>query len=427
MITLRTKVQLLIFALITLIGVSYVGARYARLDRLFYDNSYTVVAHYAESGGIFQGAEVDWRGVAIGKVSKLEVSPTGVDVHLDIEKKWDKIPAETLAVINNRSAVGEQYVDLEPKVDSEPFLAEGSEIPVADTRTPILTQKLLSDISNTVESVNKESLITVTSELGKAFDGTGEALGKIIDTSNSFIQTANDNFDVTTALIKDSNVVLRTQADSASAIRGFARDLSLFSSSLVGSDKDLRAVIEAGSATATQLRTFLEENKVDLASLVNNLVTTGNIVVKHIDGVEQILVAYPYVVRGGFTVVAKDPVTGLYDAHFGLILTNNPPVCHKGYEGTDTRPPQDTGNRPMATGAHCSDPTTNFRGAAHAPRVGAAYRSPVVAMYDPDTQRLRWTDRVPLQLTSRDTVAPAGLGADSWKWLLLQPLVQTKE
>ena len=43
MITRRTKVQLLIFVLITLIGVRYVGARYARLDRFFFDDAYTVV------------------------------------------------------------------------------------------------------------------------------------------------------------------------------------------------------------------------------------------------------------------------------------------------------------------------------------------------------------------------------------------------
>ena len=51
MITRRTKVQLLVFALITLLGVSFVGARYARLDRLVVDQSYTVVAHFADSGG----------------------------------------------------------------------------------------------------------------------------------------------------------------------------------------------------------------------------------------------------------------------------------------------------------------------------------------------------------------------------------------
>src|SRR4249919_2428859 len=153
MISRRTKIQLVIFAFITLFGVSYVGAHYARLDRVFFDDTYTVVAHFDDSGGIFAGAEVDWRGVAVGRVGKLVVTPSGVDVHLDVEKKFSQIPADTLAVVNNRSAVGEQYVDLEPKVDNEPFLGEGAEIPESDTRTPIQTRKFLTDISDTVSSV----------------------------------------------------------------------------------------------------------------------------------------------------------------------------------------------------------------------------------------------------------------------------------
>ncbi len=43
MITRRTRIQLMVFVVITLLGVSFVGARYARLDRLFFDDTYTVV------------------------------------------------------------------------------------------------------------------------------------------------------------------------------------------------------------------------------------------------------------------------------------------------------------------------------------------------------------------------------------------------
>ena len=59
MITRRTKVQLMIFVLITLVGVSFVGARYARLDRLFCDDTFTVVAHFPNPAASSQGAEVD--------------------------------------------------------------------------------------------------------------------------------------------------------------------------------------------------------------------------------------------------------------------------------------------------------------------------------------------------------------------------------
>lgn len=426
MITRRTRIQLLVFVAITLLGVSYVGARYARLDRVFFDDSYTVVAHFERSGGIYEGGEVSYRGVQVGRVGDMTLTDDGVDVHLDIDDDHDDIPADTLAVVGNRSAVGEQYVELQPRSDSRPYLRDRSEIAMADTRTPIATEKLLADISDTVRSVDQESLATTVDELGQAFAGTGQDLQRIIDTGGSFIQEADANFDLTTALIRDSNTVQRTQADKASAIRTFARQLSLFSGTLAGSDRALRRVIDNGSATANELRTFLEQYGVDLGELVNNLVTTGEVIVEHLPGIRQILVVYPYVVEGGFTVVSKSPDTGLYDAHFGLILTTNP-VCHGGYESTDTRPPQDGGNRPMNEQAGCTEPasTSNARGVQNLQRAAPDYQAPVVASYDPATERLRWGDRVGAAGAQPGTPTPTSLGEESWKWLFLQPLTRS--
>jgi phospholipid/cholesterol/gamma-HCH transport system substrate-binding protein len=426
MIDRRTKTQLLVFVIITLVGVSFVGARYARLDRLVRDDTYTVVAHFADSGGIFAGGEVTYRGVKVGQVSTMELTDEGVDLHLSIDDGYDAIPADTVALVGNRSAVGEQYVELQPQSDSEPFLGEDAEIPVENTRTPIQTKQFLTNLSNTVESVDKEALQTTVTELGAAFGGTGKDLQRIIDTGNAFIEDANANFDVTTALIRDSNVVLRGQLDKASAIRNFARQMSLFSGTLAASDKDLRSVIDNGSTTANQLRRFLEDNEVDLAELINNLVTTGEVTVQHLDGIEQVLVVYPYVVEGGFTVVSKSPDTGLYDAHFGMIETSEPHVCERGYESTDTRPPQDGSNRPMNMKAHCAEPATqsNARGAQHAPRrAPAGYDAPVVASYDPGTGKLTWGSDVPGELANPGSVAPSTFGEESWKWLFLQPMM----
>lgn len=424
MITKRTKVQLVIFALITMIGVSFVGARYARLDRVFFDESYSVVAHFTESGGIFTGAEVSYRGVTVGQVSDMKLTAKGVDVVMNIENAHQDIPQDTKAVVANRSAVGEQFVDLQPETKQGPYLRNGSDIPTAMTQTPIETTKLLTDVSTTVDSVNKQSLTTVVDELGKAFNGTGQDLGQIADTSNSFINAANDNFDVTTALLKDSNTVLSTQVDKTSAIKSFSRDLSLFSTTLAHSDGDLRTVIENGSGTANQLRTFLEQNKVDLGQLINNLVTTGEVTQKHLAGTEMILVVYPYVVAGGYTVVDKDSNSGLYDAHFGLILQQDPGVCHAGYN-TKRRSPEDRKDLPMNTGARCTEPASqsNARGAQNTPRrAGPSYRAPVVGSYDRATGKLTYTDRNPSGDVTYTGGAAALMGEESWKWLLMQPL-----
>lgn len=418
MITRRTKLQLLVFVLITMIGVSYVGARYARLDRLFYDDTYTVVARFSESGGAFAGSEVSYRGVRVGEVDKLVLTDDGVDLHLDVDKDFDQIPAESLAVVGNRSAVGEQYVELQPQVDEGPFLDDDAEIPVDRTRTPIQTDTLLTHLSETVDSVDNRDLRTVVGEMGKAFAGSGEDLQTIIDSGNSFLETADANFEVTTSLIRDSNTVLKGQVASESAIRSFGRDLELFSTSMAGSDENLRAVIDNGSATANQLRTFLEDNEVELGQLINNLVTTGEVVVENIDGVEQLLVLYPYVVEGGFTVVSKTPSTGNYDAHFGMITVEDPPVCHRGYESTDRRPPQDGSNRPMNEQAHCAEPAaqSNARGAQHAPRAP-------VAAYDPESGELVWGEDAARRARTPGTLAPRTYGEESWKWMFLQPLL----
>lgn len=424
MISKRTKVQLVVFALITMVGVAYVGATYARLDRLLFDDSYRVVAHFEDSGGIFAGAGVSYRGVTVGQVGELEVTDQGVDVILEIDDDSAKIPLDANALVANRSAVGEQYVDLLPNTDGGPYMGENSEIPVEKTETPIPTMQLLVDLDKMVNSVNKDSLRTVVSEMGKAFNGTGESLGQIIDTSNSFIETANDNFDVTTALIEDSNTVLKTQLDGASNIRSFSRDLALLSDTLVDSDADLRRVIDNGSATANQLRRFLEENQVNLGELINNLVTTGEVTVKHLDGVEQVLVLYPYVVEGGYTVVAKDPKSGLYDAHFGLILQQEPHVCTEGYDPDQVRSPQDRSDKPMDMDARCTEPQakSNARGSQHAPRAGTAYRAPVVAAYDRQTGAVQYTDASPSDAVSYTGGAASIFGEESWKWLLLQPI-----
>jgi phospholipid/cholesterol/gamma-HCH transport system substrate-binding protein len=429
MISTRTRVQLVVFVLITLVGVSYVGARYAGLDRLLVDDTYRVVAHFRESGGIFEGAEVSYRGVTVGRVGELELTEAGVDLLLEIDDDSFQIPRDSRALVANRSAVGEQFVDLLPQSDGGPYFEDGDQIPIRRTETPISTTKLLTDVSTTVNSVDKQSLRTVIGEMGEAFKGTGEELGQIIDTSNSFIRTAEANFEVTTDLLESGNVVLDTQLDKASAIRSFARDLSLFSDTLVSSDKDLRRVIESGSATADQLRTFLERNEVDLGELINNLVTTGEITGKHIAGTEMILVAYPYVVAGGYTVVSKDSRSGLYDAHFGLILTQQPQVCQQGYGSTNRRSPHDGSNAPMSMDARCTEPQakSNARGAQNRPMGGGstASRPPVVGTYDRASGTVRLGD-AGLNGIEDDVSYTGGaastFGEESWRWLLLQPL-----
>ena len=115
MLTRKVRLQIVAFVVIALVGVSYAGFRYAGVDRLFGPRGYAVNVALADSGGIFTGAEVTYRGVTVGRVGPLTLSKDGVHVELDIDSSDTRIPANSQAVVADRSAVGEQYVNLLPR------------------------------------------------------------------------------------------------------------------------------------------------------------------------------------------------------------------------------------------------------------------------------------------------------------------------
>ncbi|MEV4261010.1 MlaD family protein [Kribbella sp. NPDC049584] len=426
MITRAVRIQLMVFLLITVVGVAFVGAKYAQVDKLIVDTDYTVSASFAESGGIFSGAEVTYRGQPVGRVGQLKLLSDGVDVNLVIEKKF-KIPNDLMAVVANRSAIGEQYVDLQPRRDGAPYLQNNSKIARQDTAVPIDTTELLLNLDQLVNSVDKNSLRTTVRELGEALKGKGADLQKIIDSSGQLIDTADANVLQTIKLINDGDTVLATQVASGDAIKTWAKNLALLSDTLVSSDANLRKVIDQGSLASTQLTGLIQDNRADIAVLLGNLLTVSELTAVRLDAVEQLFVVYPAVAMGGYVVPAKDPGTGHYDAHFGLVVGLTPPACRPGYGGTAKRVPQNTANTPANTNARCTaSPSSgiNVRGSQNKPSPSSRdlNRTGYGVGYDPVTGEAGGSGGMPALTLGSTGGQEELLGSDSWKALILGPV-----
>ncbi|MFJ8650083.1 MCE family protein [Streptomyces sp. NPDC093546] len=427
MITRTVKAQLLAFATVTAVGVSYVGAQYTGLVDAILDRGYRVHADFADSGGVFEGAEVTYRGVPVGRVGELRLTGgDGVTVELDIED-GARIPADTVAVVANRSAVGEQYVDLQPRGAGGPYLRDGSTIPRRDTRVPLPATELVLSLDRLVNSVGKEDLRITVDELGKAFAGTGPELSRLVDSGNKLVESASDSLPQTIALIEDSRTVLKTQADQGSAIKAFSKDLAALTAELKSSDGDLRRLIGAGAPAAQELDSLLTSTRPHVPVLLGNLISGGQVTVARLPGVEQALVTFPVVVAGSYTVIPGDGTT-----HFGLVVgADDPPACRQGY-GTQRRDPADTSERPANTRAHCSAPRgskTSVRGAQNAPGPlgpgssgsGGADPAAHVTPYDPATGTAAGPGGRLVEIGSTGGEQSV-FGKDSWQWLLVGPM-----
>ncbi len=376
------------------------------------------------------GALVSYRGVPDRRGPAARSSPsTASTSYLSIDKGRDAIPADTLA--RGRQPLGCRGAVRRPasrRSSSGPYLHNGSEIATDDTAIAAARRSSCSATSsNTVDSVHRESLNTVVDQLGLAFAGTGHDLHQIIDTCTSFIHTANDNFDITTALISDGNTVLRRPDRLRRASAVFARDLTLFSGTLAGHDRDLRASIDNGSATATELRDVprAEPGRPRLADQQPGHHRRRRH--PNLPGVRQVLVALPLRRRGRGSPWSPSRPRRAYDAHFGLVLTTTPVCATAATRAPTPGSPLDGSNRPMnetrplhRAGDPESTPAVPQNAAGPHRRVLPLHRW---SLYDPATA----TDlgrRRAARLADPAALPPTRLGEESWKWLLLQPLTR---
>jgi len=332
-ITRTTKLQLLAFLTLAVLATSYLGYKYVGLDRLILGSGYEVAAEFEDSGGIFVNAEVTYRGVAVGRVSDMELIDDGVRVEMTIEPDVEPIPADATATVANRSAVGEQYVNLEPDSEGGPFLEDGSVIPRDRTSIPVPVEELLLNVDRLVGSLDEDNLRTVVDELGQAFEGAGDDLGRLVDNGNLLLARAEESLPQTLDLITDGRTVLERQVASRSAIEQWAADLRLVSDTLVDIDPDLRGLLVDAPDGGQALQDLVERAGPGLGSLVRNVDVLNGVTIPRLEGVEQMLVTYPDIVSGGFSVVRNDG--GRMRAHFGFVLNaGDPAACTSGYSST---------------------------------------------------------------------------------------------
>ncbi|MCP3786988.1 MCE family protein [Micromonospora sp. A3M-1-15] len=405
MIGRTVKLQVIAFVLVSILGVGYVGIRYVGLgDRLFHAG-YVVHVDLARAGGLFANAPVTYRGVPVGRVTAVALHGDGVRADLRIDRGV-RVPDALRAVVAQRSAVGEQYLDLRPDRDGGPYLADGAVIPTARTGLPLAPETLLTNLDALVRSVDPDDLTVLITELGTAFEGNERALARLLDAGDALLAEADRRLPETLALIRDARTVLTTQAESAEALRRWSAGLAQLAATLRAADPDLRRLLAGGPPAGVELRALLRGLEPDVGVLLGNLVTVNGIAARRLPGIEQLLVVYPIAVAGGFTVTPGDGT-----AHLGLVVNaGNPPSCV--YSGGGTR--CDAGER--SAGA-------SVRGAGNAPRPGGADPAPPPdrggdSGYDPATGLVLGADGRPLQFGGTGGQYRTA-GAQSWKQLLL--------
>ncbi len=408
--------RLIAFVVLSALGVVYASANYLGLVDRALGRGYDVSAVLPATGGLYEGSQVTYRGLEIGKVEKLEPEGEGVEVFMSLEDDA-RVPVDSAVFVHNGSAVGEQYLDFEPPSDQGPFLKEGDTVRGDKDSLPVAEGDLLLSMDEFIGSVDRSDLSTVIDELGKMFYETGRPLQDLLDGGTTFIDEASRNKQQTFNLLKQGRTVLRTQENNADNIRDFSDGLAQFTTALRRSDGDLRTVIQGTPSTMREVQALLEGMEPTLPVLLGNIVTVNQVTAIRIPSVEQLLVTYPVVIASGFSGTTKDGY-----GHVHLDYTNDPPPCRKGYlPASQWRRGDQTNDVKPYLKAHCAEgPPYTMRGRNYAP--GPNSPRSRVAPYDAQTGAVQTEDGSVYRIDKGSAAVSDVYGSDAWKWMLLGPM-----
>lgn len=338
----RIRVNVIVFILLGL-GLSYAMATQV-LSVLH--KRMVVNAIFEDAGGVFTNQEVTYRGITVGQVGTLRVVPQGVSIQLLIND-GEKIPKDNLvARVMFKSAVGEQFVELEPASDNAPYLADGDTIPLDHTEIPVSTQSLLSTLEKVLKGVPPHALKGAIDNLGTGLTGRGEDIARIIDSTATLADLFAKRAPNTIGILKNGTRVggafIRSRADFIRAIS----TLVPVSESLAENTGNLHRLLIGANLTSDQVLALLRESRPNIDAFLAKFAAVNELQAQHGDDLSRLFRFLPTALSNANK--AFEPKTGMI--RFGLVQDMDNPGCSY---GTDRRPPQNREKRKPPKHASC--------------------------------------------------------------------------
>ncbi|WP_067681996.1 MCE family protein [Nocardia miyunensis] len=383
------RIQLIIFAVVTAVALIVMGVVYLRVPSVVGIGRYRVSVQLNTSGGLYNSANVTYRGKTVGIVTGVAATRTGAVATLSVDSSV-RIPVSSTANVHSRSAIGEQYLDFVPTSPDGPYLTDGDVVPATRTTVPQDIAPLIDTLNTSLTSIPKDKLSTLINETQNAFGGSGDALQRLLNGTDRVLDQTHTDTGAVTTLIDDSAPFLDSQQVSSPAIRDWVAHLSNSVRQAQASDQQVRDILKTGPGSAREASELFGQLHLTAPLLVANLSSLGQVAVTYNASIEQLLVLLPASVSALKTINLPDSGgTNRAFLDFKLNL-NAPSPCTTGFLPPAQRRDGSSVDAPVRTPnpIYCAIPQNAdnaVRGARNLPCMDhPGKRAPTVEMCDSD-------------------------------------------
>lgn len=260
------------------------------------DNRFT--AHFGSAVGLFAGSDVRVLGVRVGRIESVTPQGTTVRVVLVVDREI-RLPAEVAAVSVSPSLVSDRYVQLTPPYTSGAQLADGAQIPLQRTASPLELDELyrsLDQLSTALgpDGANADGALSDLVRVGaQTLSGTGQSLNDTItalsQTARTLADSRSDLFATVDNLQKFTSVLAANDAQ----VRQFGTRVADVAALLAAERDDLAELLAQLSVALDDVSTFVRDNKAALRANVDRLARITQLLVDQKADLQEFLDVAP--------------------------------------------------------------------------------------------------------------------------------------
>ncbi|MFC9789635.1 MCE family protein [Rhodococcus sp. NPDC127528] len=251
-------------ALAVLVGVVVAVVMVMRGSGNLHRNPEVIVAIPASAGLITGEAPVRYSGVNIGRIAGIDSGTTSSVVRLQIDSdSIEQVPSDVLVRVVPRTFFGDIYIQLVdgPNARSSAPLADGDTIGVDTGPDAVALYGVYTKMVDLLDHMQPQKMQTALTALGKALDGRGETIGRIVDRLGSASQALTPSAQRLLDTTPEFRSVMAALDAATPDVLATLTAATSVSQSMVEHGGQLTAMFGAAASFATVTAAFVGEQR----------------------------------------------------------------------------------------------------------------------------------------------------------------------
>jgi virulence factor Mce-like protein len=224
---------------------------------------YRFKVNFPEATQLAQEADVRISGVPVGRVKKKELDDEATSVEIELDGRYAPLPADSNAVLRQKTLLGETYVELTPGTKGGESVPDGGSLDPGQVSPTVE----LDEIFRAFDAKTREAFRVWMDQQGRAVEGRGEDIN---DALGNLAPFANDTREVLEILDRHERATQQLVRDAGVVFEALTERQGQLQSLIVNSNRLFETTAARDAELAETFRifpTFLQEARVTTARL----------------------------------------------------------------------------------------------------------------------------------------------------------------